>query len=223
MAVEQLDVQRLGRLVVAVVDPVGGMLDQRPEIVVEVEHEEAQALLLEPFGQLDGGGGLAGGTGAADPHHAELVAGVEALHDLPGRLIQRLLVKGERFVHQRLDLPAADDLVQAGDGVAAVLPVPGQRLVHLRSREAVADELIGRDGAFPQPMPAPAIAFVGVGGVLKAVAAQRVQHLVLDRLDGRREVGDQVVRVGIEADHHRVGQELGDLVVACRGPRRSSR
>ena len=143
MTVEQLDVQRFGRLVVAVVDPVGGMLDERPEIVVQVEHEKAQALLLQPFGELDRGGGLAGGAGAADPHHAELVAGIEAPHDLPGSLVERLLVKGERFVHQRFDLPAADNLVQAGDGVAAVLPVPGQRLVHLRSREAVADKLIG--------------------------------------------------------------------------------
>ena len=112
------------------------MLDQRPEIVVQVEHEEAQALLLQPLGELDRGGGLAGRAGAADPHHAELVAGVEAPHDLPGGLIERLLVKGERFVHQRLDLPAADNLVQPGDGVAAALPVPGQRLLHLRLGES---------------------------------------------------------------------------------------
>jgi len=44
--VQQLKIQRLGRLVVPVVDPIGRMLDQRPEVVVQVQHQEAQALLL---------------------------------------------------------------------------------------------------------------------------------------------------------------------------------
>ena len=47
MAVEQLDVERLRGFVIAIVDPIGGMLDQRPEIIVEIEHQEAQALLLQ--------------------------------------------------------------------------------------------------------------------------------------------------------------------------------
>ena len=66
-------------------------------------------------------------------------------------------------------------------------------------------------------MPAPAIAFVSVGGVLKAIAAQRVQHLVLDSLDRGWEIRDQVVGVGIEAHHHGVGQELGDFVIRAVG------
>src|ERR1039457_402236 len=36
MAVEQLDVQGFGGFVVTVVNPVGGMLNKRPEVVVEI-------------------------------------------------------------------------------------------------------------------------------------------------------------------------------------------
>jgi hypothetical protein len=50
--VEQLNVQRLGRLVIAVVDPVGRMLHQRPEIVVQVEHQERRPLLLSRWVSL---------------------------------------------------------------------------------------------------------------------------------------------------------------------------
>jgi len=215
VAVEQLDIQRFGGLVVAVVDPVGRMLDQRPEIVIEVEHEEPQSPFLEPFGQFDGGGGFAGGAGAADPHHAELVAAGQAPHDFFGRFVERLLVKGEGFLHQGLDFAASDDFVEAGHGVAAALPIPRQRLLHPRPREAVAGELVRRDGAFPQPVTAPPVAFVGVGGVLEAVAAQRVEDFVLDDFDGGREIGDQVVRVGVQAHDHRVGQKPGDGILAA--------
>src|ERR1041385_88694 len=217
MAIEQLDVQCFRRFVVAVVDPIGGMLDKRPEIVVEVEHEETQALFLQALGQLDGGGGFAGGTRAADPHHAKLVAGVETRHDLVGGLIQRTLVNRERFLHQRLDFPAPDDLVQTRHRAAPALMVPEQRVQHLRRGKAIPDNLFRRDGALAQPMPAPAITRVGVGGVLEAITAQRMKHLVLDRLDGGREIRDQVMRIGIEADHHGLSEEPGDFVIGAVG------
>jgi len=40
LAIQKLDVECLWCLVVAVVDPIGRMLDQRPEVIIEVEHEE---------------------------------------------------------------------------------------------------------------------------------------------------------------------------------------
>ena len=107
-------------------------------------------------------------------------------------------------------LPCPHDGVQALDGVAAVFPVPGQSPGHGFLRETVADKFLRRDGAFAQPVPAPAIAGIGIGGVLKAVAPQRVQHLVLDRLDGGREIRDQVVRIRIQAHHDRLRQKPGD-------------
>src|ERR1035437_2546422 len=62
-------------------------------------------------------------------------------------------------------------------------------------------------------MPSPAVTLVGIGGFLKAMAPQRVQHRVLDRLDPRRKVGDQMMRVGIEADDGRVRQKRRDALV----------
>src|SRR5690348_9319153 len=52
MAIEQLDVESFRRLVVAIVDPIGRVLNERPKIVVEVEHEKTQPLFLEPFGEF---------------------------------------------------------------------------------------------------------------------------------------------------------------------------
>ena len=193
------------------------MLDERPEIVVEVQHHETQAVLLQPLGQLDGGGGLARRAGPADPHHANLVAGIEARQNFGGGLIERSLVSGQRFLDQRFDPAAAHDLVQPGDGVAAALPVPFERLLHRRAWKAVPGEFIGRDRAFPQPMAAPPIAGVGIGSILEAITAQGMQHLVLDGLDRRREIGDQVMRIRIEANHDGVGEELSDLVVRAVG------
>ncbi len=60
-------------------------------------------------------------------------------------------------------------------------------------------------------MPPPAITFVGIGGVLETVAAQRVQHLVLDGLNRRRKIRNQVMRVGVEADDGRVRQKTRDV------------
>src|SRR5450759_203173 len=62
-------------------------------------------------------------------------------------------------------------------------------------------------------MPSPAITFVGIGGVLETVAAQRVQHLVLDGLNRRRKIRNQVMRVGVEADDGRVRQKARDVFI----------
>ena len=48
---------------------------------------KTQALLLQALGELDGRGRLAAGTRAADPHHAQLVAFVEARHDFGGGFV----------------------------------------------------------------------------------------------------------------------------------------
>ena len=66
-------------------------------------------------------------------------------------------------------------------------------------------------------MPSPPITLVSIRGVLKAIAVQRMQHLVLDGFDGRREVGNQVVGIGIKADHNHVSQKLGDSVFTAVG------
>ena len=188
MLIQQLDVQRFRRLVVPVIDPVGRMLDQRPEIVVEIEHQKPETLFFEPLRQLDRGGGLAGGTRAAHPHHPQTVAGVQAGQNLLRGLVERRLIDGQRRGDDLLDAPAANRLVQAGHRVHAIPAVPVEDLLHALERKTVAGEFIRRQCSFPQPMPPPAITLVGVGGVLEAVAAQRVQHLVLDGLDRRRKI-----------------------------------
>src|SRR5256885_7962919 len=92
---------------------------------------------------------------------------------------------------QRFQLAAAHDFVETGNRVAAALPIPGKRLLHGGLRKTVAGEFVGRDGAFTQPVAPPAIAGVSVGCILKAVAAQRVQDFVLNRLDGGWKIGDE--------------------------------
>jgi len=211
--VQELDVQRLGRFVIAIVDPIGRMLHERPEIIVEVQHQEAQALLLQTLGQLDGRGRLSAGTRAADPHHAQLIAFVEAGHDFGGGFVERLLVIAERLFDDPFQLAALHDFVQAGDSVDAARFIPFQDLVHRRVRETVADERFLRDRAFTQPMAAPTIAGVGIGGALETVAAQDVQDGVLDHLDRRREIGDEMMLVGIETDDDGIGQERGERFV----------
>jgi len=66
------------------------------------------------------------------------------------------------------------------------------------SVKAIADKGLRRDRSFAQPVATPAIALVGIRGVLKTVAAQRVQHAVLDDFDGGRKIGDVVMRIGVE-------------------------
>ena len=213
MLVQQLDVQRFRRLIVPVVDPVGRMFDQRPEIIVEVEHQEPQALPFQPLGQLDRGGGLAGGTGAAHPHHPQPVAGVQPRHHLLRSLVQRPLVNVQRCGDDLLEAPAAHDLVQSGHRVHAVPAVPAEDLLHPFAGKTVAGEFFRRQRPFPQPVPSPAITLVGVGGVLKTIAAQSVQHLVLDALNRGWKIRNQVMGIGVEADNGRIRQEAGDVFI----------
>ena len=71
------------------------MLNECPEIIVEVEHQEAEPLFFKALGQLDGSGGLAGSARAADPKQADLIAGIEAGNHFFCRLIQRGFVPSE--------------------------------------------------------------------------------------------------------------------------------
>ena len=54
-------------------------------------------------------------------------------------------------------------------------------------------------------MAAPTIAGIGIGRVLKGVTSQRVEHLVLNRLNRGRKIRNEMVGVGIETNHDRVG------------------
>ncbi len=213
MLIEQLNVQRLRRFVVAVVNPIGRMLHQRPEIIIEVQHEKTQPLLSQPFRQFDGRRRLARRTRAAHPHHAQLVARIKAGHDFPGGLIQRSLVNRQRFVHQRFDLPALHDFIEPGHRIAAPFPVPCQRLLHLRFGKTVPDKLIRPNRALAQPVPAPSITRVGIRCVLKTVTSHRMKDLVLNRLDRRWKIRNPVVRIRIKADHDCFSQKLRDFVI----------
>ena len=52
-----------------------------------------------------------------------------------------------------------------------------------------------------------------MGGFLKTKTAQRVQHLVLNGFDGRRKIGNEMLRVRIKADHRHVTKKTGDVSV----------
>ncbi len=88
MLIEQLNVERFRGFVIPIIYPVGWVLDQRPEIVVQVEHEKTQTSFLQSLRQLHSGGSLARRTWPADPHHPQLVPCIEAGHYFGGRLIQ---------------------------------------------------------------------------------------------------------------------------------------
>ena len=127
--------------------------------------------------------------------------------------VQGGLVIGEGGGDDLPDAAALHGFIQGGHGVHAALAVDFEGFPHAVNREAVADELGGGEGAFAQPVAAPAIAFVGVGGVLKAVAAQGMEDLVLNDLDGGRKIGDVMVRIGIEADNGGVGEKAGEQLL----------
>jgi len=44
-----------------------------------------------------------------------------------------------------------------------------------------------------------------------------MQDFILDGFDGGREVGDEVMRIGIKADDDGIGKKPGDLVVGAEG------
>ena len=142
MFVQQLDIQRFGRFVIAIVDPIGRMLDQRPEIIVEVQHQEPQPLLLDRSVSFTVVVVLPEELGPADPHHADLVARVQPRDDFGGGFVERLLVNRQRLVDDRFDFPAPHDLIQAGDSVAAARCDSMRGLCHRRAGETVADEIV---------------------------------------------------------------------------------
>ena len=78
-----------------------------------------------------------------------------------------------------------------------MLPVPLEGFFHPLAGKTVADELGVGNGTFPQPVAAPPVTFIGVGRILKPIAPQHVNDKVLNRLNGRRKVGDVMVRVGV--------------------------
>jgi len=170
-------------------------------------------LFSQAIGELDGGGGFAGRTGTADPHHADVIALIEAVHDFGGGGIEGLFVEGEGIVDERFKFAGADDFVEALDGMTTTLLIPGEDLLHAIDGKTVAHKSIGRDRALAKPMTSPAVTGVGVGGILKAITAQRMEDLVLDNFDGRREVGDEVMRIGIETNDDGFGKETGDSIV----------
>ena len=95
MLIQELDVERFGRFIIAIVNPVGRVLDQGPKIIVKVKHQKAKPLFLEALRQLYRGGGLARGAWSADPHHPKIVPGIEPAQDFRRSLIQRLFVNGQ--------------------------------------------------------------------------------------------------------------------------------
>ncbi len=101
--------------------------------------------------------------------------------------------------------------------MASALPIPFHRALHLICGKAIADKFVRRDRPFAQPMPAPAITRVRIGSVLEAVTAQRVQYFVLNRFNGRREVRDEMVGIGIQTDHHGLGEEFRQVVIRAPG------
>jgi hypothetical protein len=62
-------------------------------------------------------------------------------------------------------------------------------------------------------MPAPAIASVSIGRVLETITAQDVQDGVLDHLDRRRKIGDEMMFVAVEADDDGVGQKVSERLI----------
>jgi hypothetical protein len=48
---------------------------------------------------------------------------------------------------------------------------------------------------------------------LKSVTAQHVQHFILDGFDGGRKVGDEMVRIAIQAYSDRIAEKRGELLV----------
>ena len=106
MLVEQLKIKGFGRLKIPVVNPVGGMFDERPEIVVQVEHEKFKAMFFQPLRQFDCRGGFAGRTGAADPNHAQGIRPRQAGENFFGGGSQGSFIGGEGGFHDRPHLAA---------------------------------------------------------------------------------------------------------------------
>ena len=66
-------------------------------------------------------------------------------------------------------------------------------------------------------MPAPSITGIGVGRILEAITAQHMKDFILDGFNRRRKIRNPMLRIRIKADHHGVGEKLGDLLVTGIG------
>jgi len=75
------------------------------------------------------------------------------------------------------------------------------------------DELIPADRSFSKPMPAPPVASISIGCFLEPLTPQRMQHLILDLFNCRGEVRDQMLGMGIQEQHHGVGQKRCHLLI----------
>jgi hypothetical protein len=73
------------------------------------------------------------------------------------------------------------------------------------------------NGSFTEPMSAPAVTGIGIGAILEAITAQHVEHGVLDALDGRGKIRDEMVGVRVEQNSHRFGKEGGELFIGRPG------
>ena len=94
-----------------------------------------------------------------------------------------------------------------------MLPVPFESFLHAFPRKTVADKLRIGNRTFTQPVPTPPVTFVSVGGILKSIAAQNVNDIILNRFDGRRKIGDVVMWIGIQTDDDGIREKLSDFFV----------
>src|SRR3954465_13548470 len=97
--------------------------------------------------------------------------------------------------------------------MATPLAIPCERLFHGTLWKTIPGKFIRWERAFSQPMSSPTIAGIGICGILKTVAAQRVKHLVLDGFNRRRKIRNEMVRIGVQADDNGIGEKSGDLFI----------
>src|SRR5439155_3950973 len=124
---------------------------ERPEIIIKVKHQETQALLLKPFGELDSGRCLSRGAGTANPHHPQFVARIKAAQYFGRGLVQRHLVKSKGFIDKLLDSSGSNDFIQTSHAIATAQAIPGERPVHIGKWKPIAGKVVRSNSAFAQP------------------------------------------------------------------------
>ena len=184
------------------------MLLEVEEVVVEVDGLEFHAGLGELLADLDGGGGLAGGAGARDDDHADFG---QAVDDQLGAGLDFLVVAVFAGGDELGEAAVGDDLVDAVDGLAAVVHVPAEDFVDLLVGDVVGGlELVGALGAGHGAFLA--VADVGAGGGGVAGVDEGFLDDVLDLLDGGR--GARAV-LGAELLLDEYGEAFGFVVVGA--------
>ena len=66
-------------------------------------------------------------------------------------------------------------------------------------------------------MPSPTITFVGIGGVLKTITTQGMQHAVLNGFNRGREIGDVMMWIGIQRNHDGIREKCGEQLAIAAG------